>query len=158
MARNGGQNSIRGGMTSRLMVVGISFLACPATTVPQRPNSPPPAAKVEINNQYVRVIRRYHAPHEKVPMHSHPDSVVVYLTEVRQLSTDSAGKTTQVTRHAGDVIWSSAHSHSFVNLADTPIEAIEIETKFPAHGSSVPSQAPSRAVHKSDASVYKKVH
>ena len=109
-------------MTRKLFAIGICFLVYPATTVPQALNSPRPAVKVEIDNEHVRVVRRYHAPHEKVTMHSHPDSVVVYLTEVRQLSTDSNGKTTQVNRHAGDVIWSPAHSHSFVNLADTPIE------------------------------------
>lgn len=114
----------------KLVALGCYLLVYPATTVPQAASTPqPPAAKVEVDNQQVRVVRRYHAPHEKVPMHSHPDGVVVYLTEVRQLSTDSDGKTTQVNRHAGDVIWSPAHSHSFVNLADTPIEAIEIELK-----------------------------
>ena len=123
MARNVGRNPVRGGRITRRIVVGVGLLVCAGTTVPQTPNSPPPAAKVEIDNQHVRVTRRYHAPHEKVAMHSHPDSVVVYLTEVRQLSTDSNGKTSEVNRHAGDVIWSPAHSHSFVNLADTPIEA-----------------------------------
>src|SRR5438270_3286514 len=89
----------------------------------------PPAFKVEIDNPQVRVVRRYHAPHEKVAMHSHKDGVVVYLTEVREISTETDGKSRQVTRHAGDVIWSPAHTHSLENLADTPIEVIEIELK-----------------------------
>ena len=134
-------------MTRKLLAIGICFLVYPATTVPQAPNSPRPAVKVEIDNEHVRVVRRYHAPHEKVPLHAHPDSVVVYLTEVRQLSTDSNGKTTQVNRHAGDVIWSPAHSHSFVNLANTPIEAIEIELKPVANDSSRNLGAPSPAMH-----------
>jgi quercetin dioxygenase-like cupin family protein len=150
MAPNVGRNSVKGGMARKIVAVGICFLAYPATTVPQAPNSPPPAVKVEIDNDHVRVVRRFHAPREKVPMHSHPDSVVVYLTEVRQLSTDSNGKTTQVNRHAGDVIWSPAHSHSFVNLADTPIEAIEIEIKPAAEGSSRNSRSWSQAVHRLD--------
>jgi quercetin dioxygenase-like cupin family protein len=89
----------------------------------------PPAFKVEVDNPQVRVVRRYHAPHEKVPMHTHKDGVVVYLTEVREISTESDGKSRQVTRHAGDVIWSPAHTHSLENLADTAIEVIEIELK-----------------------------
>ena len=142
MARDVGRNTGRGRGTRRLVVLAVCLLACPATSVPQAPNSPPPTAKVEIDNQHVRVIRRYHAPHEKVAMHSHPDSIVVYLTEVHQLSTDSNGKRTEVKRHAGDVIWSPAHSHSFVNLADTPIEAIEIEVKPAASASSRKFESP----------------
>jgi len=94
-----------------------------------------PAFKVEIDNPQVRVVRRYHAPHEKVPIHSHNDGVVVYLTEVREISTETDGKSRQVTRHAGDVIWSPAHTHSLENLADTPIEVIEIELKSIPSGS-----------------------
>jgi hypothetical protein len=62
-------------------------------------------------------------------MHSHPDGVVVYLSEVREISTDSNGSSREVTHHAGEVIWSPAHTHSLENLADTPIEVIEIEMK-----------------------------
>src|SRR2546430_13393002 len=87
------------------------------------------AFKVEIDNPQVRVVRRYHAPHEKVPMHSHKDGVVVYLTELREMSTESDGTSRHITRHAGDVIWSPAHTHSLENLAYTPIEVIEIELK-----------------------------
>jgi quercetin dioxygenase-like cupin family protein len=89
----------------------------------------PPAFKVEIDNRQVRVVRRYHAPHENVPMHSHKEGVVVYLTEVRETSIDQDGTSREVTHHAGDVIWSPAHTHSLKNLADTPIEVIEIELK-----------------------------
>jgi quercetin dioxygenase-like cupin family protein len=94
----------------------------------------PPASRVEIDNQQVRVIRRYHQPHEKVPLHSHAEGVVVYLTEVRETSTSPDGTSQQVTRHAGDVIWSPAHTHSLENLADTPIEVIEIELKSAPSG------------------------
>src|SRR6266704_6609954 len=88
-----------------------------------------PAFKVEIDNAQVRVVRSYHAPHEKVSLHSHKDGVVVYLTELREISTESDGTSRHITRHAGDVIWSPAHTHSLENLADTPIEVIEIELK-----------------------------
>src|SRR5437588_12193824 len=88
-----------------------------------------PAFKVEIDNSQVRVVRRYHAPREKVPMHSHKDGVVIYLTELREISTEADGTSRHITRHAGDVIWSPAHTHSLENLADTPIEVIEIELK-----------------------------
>lgn len=116
-------------MTRNLVLLLCSLLVGSAPTAPQASSQVQPASKVEIDNQQVHVVRHYHAPHEKVPMHSHADSVVVYLTEVRELSTDADGKEKQVTHHAGEVVWSPAHRHSLVNLADTPIETIEIELK-----------------------------
>ncbi len=104
-------------MTDKLVLVMCWLLATAGAVAQQAPGSAHPAAKVELENEQVRVVRRYHAPHEKVPTHTHPDSVVVYLTEVRELSTDANGKTVQVTHHALE------------NLADTPIEVIEIEFK-----------------------------
>jgi len=106
-----------------------------ADTSPQgAAGNQPPASRVEIDNRQVRVIRRYHQPHEKVPLHSHAEGVVVYLTEVRETSTSPDGTSQQVTHHAGDVIWSPAHTHSLENLADTPIEVIEIELKSAPSG------------------------
>jgi hypothetical protein len=99
------------------------------TTAQHAPANHPPAFKVEVDNQQVRVVRRYHAAHEKVPMRSHLDGVVVFLTEVREISTDSDGTSREVAHHASDVIWSPAHTHSLENLAETPIEVVEIELK-----------------------------
>jgi hypothetical protein len=41
--------------------------------------------KVEIENQWVRVLRVMQAPHDKSPMHEHPASVVVYLTDLQRI-------------------------------------------------------------------------
>jgi hypothetical protein len=40
------------------------------------PNTPPPVAKTEIDNQQVHVVCRRYAPHENFPIHSYPDGVV----------------------------------------------------------------------------------
>jgi beta-alanine degradation protein BauB len=122
-------------MTKNLLVLACCFVTYAGASGQDTVANHPPAFKVEIDNPQVRVVRRYHAPHEKVPMHTHTDGVVVYLTEVREISTESDGKSRQVTRHAGDVIWSPAHTHSLENLADTPIEVIEIELKSIPSGS-----------------------
>ena len=122
-------------MTRNLLVLACCFVTYAGMSVQDTAANHPPAFKVEIDNPQVRVVRRYHAPHEKVPMHTHKNGVVVYLTEVREISTESDGKSRQVTRHAGDVIWSPAHTHSLENLADTPIEVIEIELKSIPSGS-----------------------
>lgn len=87
------------------------------------------AAKVEIENQFVHAVRNVHAPHEKTPMHSHRDAIVVYLTDVHERSTYPDGTSKEITHRAGDVVWSPAHSHVLENLSDQPIEVIEIEIK-----------------------------
>src|SRR4051794_2659875 len=87
------------------------------------------AAKVEIENQFVHAVRNVHAPHEKTPMHSHRDAIVVYLTDVHERSTYPDGTSKEITHRAGDVVWSPAHTHTLENLADKPIEVVEIEPK-----------------------------
>lgn len=89
----------------------------------------PESYKIEIDNPQVQVMRSVHAPHESVPMHSHRDAVVVYLSDVHEKSTYPDGTSKEITHHAGDVVWSPAHTHALENLADTPIRVIEIEPK-----------------------------
>ena len=122
-------------MKRNLVVLACCLMIYAAASGQDTVANHPPAFKVEIDNPQVRVVRRYHAPHEKVPMHTHKDGVVVYLTELHEISTESDGKSREITRHAGDVIWSPAHTHSLENLADTPIEVIEIELKSIPSGS-----------------------
>jgi quercetin dioxygenase-like cupin family protein len=103
----------------------------------------PESYKIEIDNPQVQVTRSFHAPHEVVPMHSHKDAVVVYLSDVHEKSTYPDGTSKEITHHAGDVIWSPAHTHALENLANEPIRVIEIEPKEPsraATGSQVRSK------------------
>jgi len=90
----------------------------------------PESYKIEIDNPQVQVTRSFHAPHESVPMHSHRDAVVVYLSDVHQRSTYPDGSSKEITHHAGDVVWSPAHKHALENLTDEPISVIEIEPKM----------------------------
>jgi len=89
----------------------------------------PEAYKIEIDNPQVQVTRSVHAPHEKVPMHTHRDAVVVYLSDVHERSTYPDGTSKEIRHRAGDVVWSPAHTHTLENLADEPIRVIEIEPK-----------------------------
>jgi quercetin dioxygenase-like cupin family protein len=85
--------------------------------------------KTEIDNDQVLVRRNIHPPHSRTPMHSHRSGVVVYLTDVHERSTMPDGTAKEIFHKRGDVVWSPAHQHILENLADTPIEAIEIELK-----------------------------
>src|ERR1051326_5984606 len=89
----------------------------------------PESYKIEIDNPQVQVTRSTHAPHEVVPTHSHKDAVVVYLSDVHEKSTYPDATSKEITHHAGDVVWSPAHTHALENLSDEPIRVIEIEPK-----------------------------
>jgi quercetin dioxygenase-like cupin family protein len=95
----------------------------------------PALYKVEIDNAWVRVLRTTRAPHGKSPMHSHPATVVVCLTDSHQRVTDAAGTTRQVTHKAGDVIYNDPVTHAEESLSDRPLEAVVVELKPNAPGS-----------------------
>ena len=98
----------------------------------------PESYKIEIDNPQVQVTRSIHAPHEKVPMHTHRDAVVVYLSDVHEKSTYPDGTSKEISHNAGDVVWSPAHTHALENLADQPIRVIEIEPKAPPQAATGP--------------------
>jgi quercetin dioxygenase-like cupin family protein len=85
--------------------------------------------QVEIDNPWVRVLRVKQAPGEKSPLHQHPASVVVFLTEVRLNVAAPDGTTRELARKAGDVAYFDAERHTEENLAAAPLEMIVVELK-----------------------------
>jgi len=85
--------------------------------------------KVEFENSRVRVLRIKVGPGEKTPMHSHPDSVLIFQTDGRVKFSYSGGRTEETPMKAGEVIWTPAVKHSGENLGDQPIEVIQVELK-----------------------------
>jgi len=85
--------------------------------------------KVEIENQWVRVLRVTQAPHEKSPMHEHPASVVVYLTDLHQKITRADGKTHDLKKKAREVAYFDATKQADESVSNKPIEAIIVELK-----------------------------
>ena len=73
-------------------------------------------SKVEIENDWVRVLRVKLAPHEKTPERQHPDSVAVYLTDLAN-------------HKAGDVAWLPAGKDTQANPSDSAAEYILMELK-----------------------------
>jgi quercetin dioxygenase-like cupin family protein len=97
----------------------------------------PNVAKVEIDNPDVRVLRVRYKPHEKTAMHSHPDVVIVFLTDSHTMHTFPDGKTEESRAKAGQAIWRPNLEHSVENLSDQPFEVIEIELKGKMSGPAV---------------------
>jgi quercetin dioxygenase-like cupin family protein len=113
-------------MLQRLLMMGIGLAALAAA---QDPVLVSPDYKAEIENNWVRVLRVNRGPHAKAPMHQHPASVVVYLTDYHQRVTGADGRVQEVTHKAGDVSYTEAVKHSEENLSDHPLEAAVIELK-----------------------------
>lgn len=85
--------------------------------------------KVEFENAQVRVLRIKVGPGEKSIMHRHPNAVAVFLTDLNGKFTFPGGKTENVTRKGGDVMWTPAVAHLPENAGDQPFELILVELK-----------------------------
>src|SRR5215470_9900558 len=61
--------------------------------------------KVDSENAQVRILRFHYGPHEKSVMHSHPDLVAVFLTDMQVKMTTPDGKSQEQTGKAGQAQW-----------------------------------------------------
>ena len=100
-----------------------------APGAPDSVTTDPAHYKVEFENDRVRVLRIAYGPKEKSVMHSHPDSVAVYLSEVDSQFTLPDGSTMGSKRSAGQFDWAPAGDHLPENLGSKPFELILVELK-----------------------------
>src|SRR5467141_3313243 len=87
---------------------------------------------VLFENDAVRVLRIHYAPGEKSVMHSHPDSVIVFLEDQKAKMTHPDGKSEEASGKKGDTVFSPAGTHLPENIGSGPIEVILVELKRPA--------------------------
>ena len=85
--------------------------------------------KLAFENDKVQVVYIHYGPHEKSKMHSHPQGVVVNVTESRLRFTDPDGKTHDVSSKAGEARWFPPFRHTVENLGDTPFGGVYIGLK-----------------------------
>ena len=85
--------------------------------------------KVEFENDQVRVLRITYVPGEKGVMHSHPEGMVVFLSNAKGKFTYSDGKTETNNFKKGFTSWVPATTHQGENSGDKPFELIQIEMK-----------------------------
>jgi len=90
---------------------------------------PGSVAKVEFENDQIRVVRYRFEPGQKNEMHGHPDLVQIPLTDAKANVTTPDGKTTPFEAKAGQVRWRPALQHSVQNTGDKPFEGILVEMK-----------------------------
>jgi beta-alanine degradation protein BauB len=90
----------------------------------------PGIAKVEFENELIRVVRvSYSGAHQRSQMHSHPARFIVTLTKNDLRMSLPNGTSTTSKRGAHEFSWSEPVTHSVENLADGPMQNIEIELK-----------------------------
>jgi quercetin dioxygenase-like cupin family protein len=88
---------------------------------------------VDLENEYVRVIRVSIGPHEKLRLHTHPDTgaVLVHLTDQKMQLTLADGTVRDSRYAAKQVRWvEPGAAHQDENLSDTPLSFIRIELKL----------------------------
>jgi quercetin dioxygenase-like cupin family protein len=85
--------------------------------------------KVEFENDQVRVLRVKVGPAEKSIMHSHPNAVAIFMTDITGKFTFPDGKTEDANRKAGDVLWTPAVTHMPENVGSQGFEVILVELK-----------------------------
>jgi quercetin dioxygenase-like cupin family protein len=112
-------------LVSILFTLSVASAAMAQDPVKVDPNH----YKVEFENAQVRVLRVKVDPGEKSIMHRHPNAVAIFVTELNGKFTFPDGTTQDVTRKAGDVMWTPAVTHQPENTGTQPMEVILVELK-----------------------------
>jgi quercetin dioxygenase-like cupin family protein len=80
-------------------------------------------------NEQVRIVKVHYGPHEKSVMHSHPNSVAVFLTDSKGQFTFPDGKKQDFTAKAGEAQYEAAVTHLPENSGDQGMDLILVELK-----------------------------
>ena len=88
--------------------------------------------RVVTENAQVRVLHIHYGPHETSVRHSHPNSVVTYLSDGEIKFVLGNGKTVISKGKAGEAVYTPAGIHTPTNLSDKPFDAVLVELKGPA--------------------------
>jgi hypothetical protein len=86
--------------------------------------------QVVFENDRVRVLKARHSPREKHPPASRRDRLIVYLNDghIRRGGA-GGGRTEEIKRKCGDVVWREHSQHEVENLKDLDHEVIIVELK-----------------------------
>jgi len=85
--------------------------------------------KVVVDNEKVRVLRINYEPGEESVMHSHPEGVVVFMSDSKGEMKTESGESLDMDMKKGDIMWTEEAKHQPKNVGDNPFEVIQIELK-----------------------------
>ncbi|MFV8226092.1 hypothetical protein [Christiangramia aquimixticola] len=112
-----------------LYILGLLLIPVPELLAQDAAKIDPEHYKVELENDQVRVLRIQYKPGEKSKMHSHPEGVVVFLTDSKGKMKTPDGKVHDLDEKAGKVLWTGPSSHEPANAGDNAFEIIQVELK-----------------------------
>ena len=117
----------------RVVLSVVAVVALAGATVILRAQD---AAKVDakhytvaFENDQVRVLKVHYGPGEKSTMHSHPNTVAVFLTDTKGRFTFPDGKSEDFNAKAGDVMSNDAKVHLPENTGDKAFDVVVVELK-----------------------------
>lgn len=132
-------------MRKRISVLCTGLLAALAA-IPAAAQDPvgiaPKAYHLEFENPWVRVLRLKLGPHENVPLHEQPESVVVLLSAAHERFSSPSKAREEFAQKAGGVTHFDRVKRAEENLGDQPLEAVIIELKPSADPHSQPWPPP----------------
>ena len=117
----------------RRIMISVIAMACMLAAAAARADDPvkvdPKHYKVEFENDVVRILRIQYGPGEKSVMHSHPDGVVIYLTDAETKMTFPDGTTVANSGKAGTVQAAPGGPHLPQNTGSKAMELLLVEFK-----------------------------
>jgi quercetin dioxygenase-like cupin family protein len=118
-------------MRVQLALCGVAVCLClaPIVSAQDAVKTDPKHYSVISENDQVRILKVHYGAHEKSIMHSHPNTVAVYLGDGTGKFTLPDGKTQEFTFKAGDAQFTPASTHLPENTGDTAFDLIVVELK-----------------------------
>jgi len=138
-------------MRARIALYMVVVCLCSATILSAQDavKVDPKHYSVVSENDQVRILKVHYGPHEKSVMHSHPNTVAVFLTDAKGTFTFPDGKKQDFTVKAGDSQYSPAATHLPENTGDKEMELIVVELKGKTAKAAKPAKAePAKAAKK----------
>jgi beta-alanine degradation protein BauB len=113
-----------------VLLSGLSLLGAMGTSAAQDVvKVSPETHRVLLENDRVRVLDVRIKPGERVAMHSHPPSVVHYLSDGSLRITYPDGRTEVREVKTGTAVWSEAATHAAENVGTREFHELQIELK-----------------------------
>ena len=111
--------------------LGFIFLLAPLLNIfaQDAAKVDPEHYNVEFENDQLRVLRISYGPGEKSVMHSHPEGVVIFLSDSKGEMEMADGESFIMDEKAGKVMWTEETKHKPANTGDKEFEVIQVELK-----------------------------
>jgi quercetin dioxygenase-like cupin family protein len=129
----------------KMMMLAAVCLVTPMLRAQDPVKVDPTHYKVEFENSKVRVLRIHYDAHAKSVMHSHPDSVAVFLNDGNAKMETPDGKSQVMTTKAGQTMFTPAGNHLPENIGDKGFDLVLVELKGGAgKAAAKPASAPKK--------------